>query len=63
MFQFIKTVSDTVLDLINATCYDKPLILSGHISGEARLSSSGKNQLRNFGFLFVAWRCFFFTSL
>ena len=28
-FHFIKTVSDTVLDMINAVYHDKPLILIG----------------------------------
>ena len=27
MFEFIKAVSETVLDMINAVYYDKPLIL------------------------------------
>ena len=29
MFKFIKAVSDTVLYMINATCYNKPLIFIG----------------------------------
>ena len=29
MFEFIKAVSDTVLDTINATYYDKPFIIIG----------------------------------
>ena len=29
MFKFIKAVSDTVLDMINSACYDKPLIFIG----------------------------------
>ena len=30
MFEFIKAVSDTVLDMINAVYYDKPFILVSH---------------------------------
>ena len=30
MFEFIKAVFDTVLDMLNAAYYDKPLILISH---------------------------------
>ena len=41
MFEFIKAVSDTVLDMINAAYYAKPLIFMGGgcVSGEAHRPS------------------------
>ena len=38
MFEFIKAVSDTVVEIINALYYDKPLIFRGYVSGDAYLS-------------------------
>ena len=37
MFEFIKAVSDTVFEMINAVHYDKPLIFirSSYVLGEA----------------------------
>ena len=35
IFEFIKAVSDTVLDMRNAAYYDKPLILSGQRFGRS----------------------------
>ena len=41
MFEFIKAVSDTVIDKINAVYHDKALnFLEATFSGEARLPSS-----------------------
>ena len=45
-FEFIKAVSDTVLDIINTAYHDKPWILSGYGSREARLHSSGSEWNR-----------------
>lgn len=42
MFMFIKAVSATAFDMINAVYNDKPLIFYRvYILGEVRLSSSG----------------------
>ena len=41
-FEFIKAVSGTVFDMINAVYHDMPLIFyRGYVSGEANLPSSG----------------------
>ena len=46
MFELIKAVSDTVLDMISAAYYDKPLLLSGYVSGEARLLPSSDSEYK-----------------
>ena len=38
MFKFIKAVSDTVLDMINAVYHDKPLMFIGAVFREKLVS-------------------------